>query len=183
MKYPSMRDAFTSRIVLLIVTAVTALNIRGRIATERAAFLTASLGQRLLDAKIGEVPEVIAEIDKHRQLLGPWLKEVNQAALPGSSRQIRTSLALLPVDPAQADWLWEPLLSAEPDRFCVLLDALAGHAETVVPFLKSEMRPKPNSHARPMTETEKQLLDIRRASAAVASTFGPFMAPSRLMSV
>src|SRR5262249_53775459 len=46
-----------------------------------------------------------------------------------SPQQLHASLALLPVDPAQVDYLYERLLDAEPSAVPVIRDALAPHKD------------------------------------------------------
>jgi hypothetical protein len=46
-----------------------------------------------------------------------------------SRQKLHTSLALLPVDARQGDYLYERLLSAEPNEVPVLVDALEPHKQ------------------------------------------------------
>ena len=46
--------------------------------------------------------------------IDPLLKQINAHATDGSSQKLHTSLALLPVDPTQVDYLYGRLLDAEP---------------------------------------------------------------------
>jgi serine/threonine protein kinase/formylglycine-generating enzyme required for sulfatase activity len=85
------------------------------------------LVRRLLVATIAQAPDVISEIEGYRHWADPLLKKWNEEARAGSPEKLRLSLALLPVDPAQADYLCEHLLShtkKNPEVVPILRNAL-----------------------------------------------------------
>jgi serine/threonine protein kinase/formylglycine-generating enzyme required for sulfatase activity len=86
-------------------------------------------GQReqLLSAEIGELPKIVAEMAPSRRWIDPLLRNaLAQAEQANNSRKkLRLSLALLPVDPGQRDYLYERLLSAEPNEVLIIRDFLA----------------------------------------------------------
>jgi serine/threonine protein kinase/formylglycine-generating enzyme required for sulfatase activity len=82
---------------------------------------------RLLDANTSDVPTIVNEMAPYRRWINPLLREAySQAdAHQEARKQLHASLALLPVDPQQKDYLYNRLLNAAPHEVPVLLDALA----------------------------------------------------------
>jgi formylglycine-generating enzyme required for sulfatase activity len=62
----------------------------------------------------------------YRRSVDPVLKHEFRKAPEGSSRRLRASLALLPADPAQIEYLFDRMLDAEPADLLVIRDALKG---------------------------------------------------------
>jgi formylglycine-generating enzyme required for sulfatase activity len=83
-----------------------------------------SLVQRLLDADIAQVPGIIKEMEPLRDRTDPMLVEENRKAANDSDQKLRSSLALLPVDPEQKEYLYYRLLGARPQELALLRDAL-----------------------------------------------------------
>jgi hypothetical protein len=82
---------------------------------------------RLLDADIAQVPGIVAEIEPYRQWANRLLRNENDKAVASSRKRIHTSLALLPVDPGQRDYLYGRLLNAAPQEVPIIRDFLAPH--------------------------------------------------------
>ena len=59
-----------------------------------------------------------------RQWTDPLLREENAKATTDSRQKLHISLALLPTDPSQVDYLYGRLLDAEPHEVPVIRDAL-----------------------------------------------------------
>jgi serine/threonine protein kinase/formylglycine-generating enzyme required for sulfatase activity len=118
-------------VVLLAVTLI-GLWVRGQVVEGSRASHADGLVQRLLDADSAQVPAVIAEMDGYRTWVDPKLREENERAAGDSRQKLHTSLALLPVDDGQVDYLYQRLLSAGPTEVLVLRDALAGHRDVLV---------------------------------------------------
>ena len=93
-----------------------------------------ALRDRLLDANTHEVPAIVAEHGSVSPLARPAAASRCQKAEPENDRckQLHASLALLPVDPCQVDYLYGWLLDAEPHEVAVIRDALAPHKEQLV---------------------------------------------------
>jgi formylglycine-generating enzyme required for sulfatase activity len=87
----------------------------------------AGLVQQLVRADIAKVPKIVEELAAYRAWADPLLKDQHARAAADSPQQLRTSLALLPVDPGQVGYLYGRLLGAEPQEVAVLRDALAPH--------------------------------------------------------
>src|SRR5207249_4074371 len=67
----------------------------------------AGLVQQLLRADIAKVPRIIEELAAYRSWAEPLLKEQHARAAHDSPQKLRTSLALLAVDPGQVAYLYE----------------------------------------------------------------------------
>jgi serine/threonine protein kinase/formylglycine-generating enzyme required for sulfatase activity len=92
-----------------------------------------TLQHRLLEATTEDVPAVVKDMAPYRRWLDTPLREAYaQAEAQGDARkQLHASLALLPVDPGQVDYLYERLLDADPQEVIVLREALRPHADSL----------------------------------------------------
>jgi serine/threonine protein kinase/formylglycine-generating enzyme required for sulfatase activity len=88
-----------------------------------------ALRDRLLSANTAGVPAVVADMAPYRRWLDPLLREsYGRAEAEGDARkQLHASLALLPGDGSQVDYLSARLLNAEPNEIPVIRDGLAPH--------------------------------------------------------
>jgi formylglycine-generating enzyme required for sulfatase activity len=127
-------------------------------AREREAARAAALVERLLDANLTNVPDIVAEIGTCRPSADPLLRERNASASTGSRQKLHTSLALLPEDPNQVDYLLDRLLRAEPHEVPVLREALAPYKERLLGRLWASVE-------RPAAGQEQRRL---RAACALA---------------
>jgi hypothetical protein len=87
----------------------------------------AGLVQRLLYAETAGVPDIVAQMEGYRRWTDPLLWQEIEHAEDGSRRKLHASLALLPVDRGQVEYLYHCLLDAELPQLPVIRDALAGH--------------------------------------------------------
>jgi hypothetical protein len=89
---------------------------------------------RLLDANINEVPNIVSEMAPYRSWLNRLLHDAYAQAETDQDRpkQLRISLALLPGDTTQVEYLFGRLLDAEPPEVAVIRDALARHKDELV---------------------------------------------------
>jgi serine/threonine protein kinase/formylglycine-generating enzyme required for sulfatase activity len=92
-----------------------------------------TLRDRLLEATTADVPGVIRDMGPYRRWLDPLLRQAcSEAEAGGDARkQLHASLALLPSDPIQVDYLRRRLLTAGPDEVVAIRDVLAPHKETL----------------------------------------------------
>ena len=125
----------TVTLLLLLAATGAGLVVRQYVLQDRRETHAASLVQQLLLADTARVPDIIAAMKNNR----PWVdralrKEVRQAA-EGSRQQLHLSLALLPVDPRQADLLYQRLLSASPIELSVVWKSLHAHQSFLEPRL------------------------------------------------
>jgi serine/threonine protein kinase/formylglycine-generating enzyme required for sulfatase activity len=93
-----------------------------------------TLRDRLLASSTADVPAIVKEIEPYRRWLNPLLMEAQTQAQKDkdSLRQLHLSLALLPVDQAQFEYLRKALFGAEPPEAIILRDALRGHKDALL---------------------------------------------------
>ncbi len=113
------------------------LDIRHRIDEDRQATFADSLVQRLLVADATRVPDLVSALDGYRRWTDPALRRVMLDPSRDPKVKLHASLALLPVDPTQADYVAEWLLVAGPKDLPVLRAALSVYRESVTPKLWS----------------------------------------------
>ena len=148
--------------VLLLILTVAGLGVRHQVLEKQNQSHAEGLVQRLLVADVAQVPDILKDIDSHRTWTDPLLRIHNEKAAEGSSRKLHTSLALLPVDPQQRDYLYRRLLGAGPREVPILREALTTHKEELRGQLWAVME-------KPVPGKEKQRL---RAASALA-TYDP----------
>ncbi|HKI31191.1 MAG TPA: SUMF1/EgtB/PvdO family nonheme iron enzyme, partial [Gemmataceae bacterium] len=92
-----------------------------------------ALMDNLLRAPTEDVPAVVRDMAPYRRWLdGPLYQARAEAEANGDARkQLHASLALLPGDGGQVDYLYDRLLAAEPQEVIVLREELRPHAETL----------------------------------------------------
>lgn len=112
--------------VVLMVLTGTGLAIRHHERQQSQATYAAGLVHRLEDASITQVSGIITELSEYRACADPLLRKANEQALPGSRAKLHTSLALLPVDTSQVEYLYSRLLQAESQELLVIRAALVG---------------------------------------------------------
>ena len=127
----------------------------------------------LLIADSKSVAERLKIVALNRPWAVPLLRKISGVRGPVSHDQVRARLALLPVDPSQAGELFDPLLSAEPDEFIVIRDALLAHGDR--PVLADKCR---QSVIDERTVPEQRL----RAGMALAGILGEKRAAADLRS-
>ena len=82
-----------------------------------------------------DVPAIVKQLSGYRRWADPQLVRVVQSAEDQSREHLHASLALLPVDVSQVDYLFNRLLAASPSELPVLRDALKTHHSTLTPKL------------------------------------------------
>jgi formylglycine-generating enzyme required for sulfatase activity len=120
-----------------------------------------ALRDRLLDAHTTDVPAIVQDMARYRRWLDPLLNAAHAQARKDNDRrkQLHTSLALLPVDASQVEYLKGRLLNAEPEEVSVIRDALLPHKDQLLDELWGVVE-------APETNKESQRL---RAAAALAA--------------
>lgn len=90
-----------------------------------------ALRDRLLDANTTEVPTIVQDMVAYRRWLAPLLRASLKAAegSQDTQKQLHASLALLPVDSTQIDYLYGRLLDAVPLEVPVIRKALLPYQE------------------------------------------------------
>jgi formylglycine-generating enzyme required for sulfatase activity len=117
---------------LLLVLGVAGLTIRSGVVEQQKMTHAEGLVHRLLDADIAQVPGIVSEIEPYRQWTDPLLRAENTRAAANSREKLHTSLALLPVDAGQVDYLHARLLDAAPQEVPVIRDFLAAHKDSLL---------------------------------------------------
>jgi formylglycine-generating enzyme required for sulfatase activity/predicted Ser/Thr protein kinase len=158
--------------VLLAVTTFTGLTIRNyvdervqairerAIEQENSNYASALVG-RVFDANISQVPDVVKEMEKYRAWTDPLLKEGKERSAKDPRKQLHASLALLPVDAGQVEYLYGRLLKAKPQEVVVIRGALLGHKSKLMGRLWT------------LLENPKNDQDQRFRAACALSVFAP----------
>jgi serine/threonine protein kinase/formylglycine-generating enzyme required for sulfatase activity len=132
--------------LMLAVATVTGLAIRKQVVEQRKAIHSAGLVQRLLDAETAQVPGVVALMTEYRKWTDPLLRHEQGNAGMSSRQRLHASLALLPVDATQLDYLFGRLLDAGPHEVSVIRDALAPHKESLLDKLWTAVEKPARGH-------------------------------------
>src|SRR5579871_2090932 len=144
---------------LLAVAVLTAFAVRDQYVREKKATYAASLVERLLDAETAQVPAIVAEMADYRSWIDPRLRQENAQAGADSRQELHTSMALLPADPGQVDYLYGRLLGSQPHEIPVIRQALFPYRQQLVGKLWAVVE-------RPEAGKKSQRL---RAAAALAA--------------
>jgi serine/threonine protein kinase len=91
-----------------------------------------NLVSRLRVADINRVPEIIDEINQYRYWTDAELLRIINRPDSSPEERLRASLALLPVDEGQVDYLSQRLLAAEPDELFIIREELEPFRDKIV---------------------------------------------------
>ncbi len=105
--------------LVMLFSSITWAGIEGY-GTIRAAARVESL----LKVDTPALPATIRRLDGNRRWADPSLRRVVRSTAPQSQEHLHASLALLPVDDSQIDYLFNRLIKAAPGEFPVLREAL-----------------------------------------------------------
>lgn len=92
----------------------------------------------LVDAEIAQVPRIISELDVVYEWADPILEKRFRESAEASPEKLHLSMALLPIDRRQVEYLVRQLPGCELKQFAVLRDSLMPHKDEVVDLLWSE---------------------------------------------
>ena len=120
---------------LLTAGVLAGIAVRRQVIENQRATQAAGLVQRLLDADTPQVPDIVGAMRDYRQWVDPSLRSELEKRSDGSRQKLHASLALLPVDASQVDYLFNRLIKATPSELPVLRDALKTHRSTLTPKL------------------------------------------------
>jgi serine/threonine protein kinase/formylglycine-generating enzyme required for sulfatase activity len=129
-RYHALRGAALA--LLVAVVTISGLMVRGQVVEQRNATYAAGLVQAVLNADTTQLPAMIDGMAEYRQWTNPRLREVYDQAADKSRQKLHASLALLPADGTQAQYLTGRLLKAEPREVAVIRDALAPHQDQLL---------------------------------------------------
>ena len=122
-------------VLVLAGLGISGLSIRIGIGEANQKTQAQGLVQSPPRCRHGEVPEIVRSISAYRRWADPELKKTVEEAADTSRKKLHASLALLPVDANQVDFLFSRLLSATENELPVLRDALKTHQSTLTPKL------------------------------------------------
>ncbi len=120
---------------LLTAGLIAGLAVRRRVIENQRATQAAGLVQRVLDAETAQVPDIVGAMREYRQWVDSALLSELEKSPADPRRKLHASLALLPVDASQVDYLFNRLIKATPSELSVLRDALRTHRTTLTPKL------------------------------------------------
>ena len=127
--------------------AVAGLNIRSRVIDSNQATAARGLARQIINADTAKVPDLIRAIKPGDwRWTDPELRKVAAEAPDDSKEKLHSSLALLPVDPGQTEYLYRRLLNADPGELPVIRRRLDGHQAELVGKLWTVLE---GTHASP----------------------------------
>jgi serine/threonine protein kinase/formylglycine-generating enzyme required for sulfatase activity len=120
-------------LLMVLLLAATSGGLVAYLETSRANH-AAGLVRLLETADIAQVPAIVEELEPYRYWANARLEEANNKAAPESRQKLNTSIALLPLQPGQAEHLYGRLLDAELD-FGQLLDPKPNVVRVILAFI------------------------------------------------
>jgi formylglycine-generating enzyme required for sulfatase activity/class 3 adenylate cyclase len=90
-----------------------------------------SLAQSIITAETAEVPNLVGHLEGYRRWADPRLLQHLADSSENSKEHLHASLALLPVDDRQVEYLYGRLLAAGPAELPVICHALLGHRDVL----------------------------------------------------
>src|SRR5262249_45007115 len=122
-------------LALLAGAALAGTAVHRQVIENQRATQAAGLVQRLLDADTPQVPEIVGAMRGYRRRVDAALRGELENESAGPRQKLHASLALLPIDATQVDYLFGRLSRAAPGEFPILRDALGPHRSTLSPKL------------------------------------------------
>lgn len=127
---PARSAGIAAGFCLLLAATVAGLVIRQQVIASQKVIHASGLVPRLLDANTADVPTIVKDMEPYRRWTDPLLREAFDKPDATPRQKLHASLALLPVDPSQVDYLSGRLLQAEPQHeVLVVRDALAPYQD------------------------------------------------------
>jgi serine/threonine protein kinase/formylglycine-generating enzyme required for sulfatase activity len=120
---------------IAMVTVAFVLVAVGVNAWNRQSSAATNLVQLLLRADTAEVPKLIQAIEDDRRWTNPELRRIVATPWVDPKAKLHASLALLPVDSTQFEYLEKRLFDASPFELLVLRGALEPHRANLTPRL------------------------------------------------
>ncbi len=117
----------TAALLLLVVAVVSSVAYVRVVRTQRER--TLAQVDSLRRAEIAQVPFLLESLASVQSEIGPRVKELLQKPGLTQKEHLRLSLAMLPGDPKQVDYLRDRLLDAEPAELPIIRTALLPHRE------------------------------------------------------
>ena len=128
-----LRGLGTAALVAVLITL--GLYVREGVAESNRATEAAGLVKQVLKADTAQVPGIVDSMKDYRRWVDPALKEALGKAEKGSPDELHARLALLPVDAAQVEPLFNWMLAVGPEVATVIRQSLEPHRESLTPKL------------------------------------------------
>ena len=123
------------------LTLAIILVLVGWVVYESYSSLEASaLVESVRTAETGDMPRLIERLAGYRRWANPRLVRLARDSKADSKVRLHSSLALLPGDPGQIEYLYLRLLKASPTELLVIRDALKGHRGKLIEGLWSLLK-------------------------------------------
>jgi hypothetical protein len=107
-----------------------------------------ALVESLKSADTAGVPPIVEQLSSYRRWADTRLFRLLKESEPTSRVHLHASLALLPVDASQAEYLFDRMLKSTPTEFSVLRDALRPYQNQLTPQLRSIVSSAKSDDAR-----------------------------------
>ena len=128
-----VRGALSFALLTAIILA--GIAFRRQVIENQSSIHAAGLVRRVLEADTPQVPVIVEAMRDYRKWVGPSLRSELDKRSGNLRQELHASLALLPVDATQVDYLFNRLLKATPIELPVLRDALKTHQSALTPKL------------------------------------------------
>jgi len=118
---------------MLAALAAVGLNVWDRMVEANQATAARGRVPQIINTDTSRAPDIIRAIKTtDRRWTDPELRQIVAEAAEDSKEKLHASLALLPVEPGQAEYLYRRLLTADPNELPVIRQALDGHQTELV---------------------------------------------------
>ena len=111
------------------------VHVRERVAESNRATKAAGLVKQVLKADTAQVPGIVDSMKDYRRWVDPALRNALGKAGKGSPEELHARLALLPMDAAQVEPLYDRMLAAGPEVATGVRQSLKPHRESLTPKL------------------------------------------------
>jgi formylglycine-generating enzyme required for sulfatase activity/tRNA A-37 threonylcarbamoyl transferase component Bud32 len=139
MRRPAVVGLSIAVMVMAVVSLATFLVYRSRTQLQMRADRAEGLVTQLMRADSGQVPGIVEDIQDFMKWAAPRLRKLVEAGAFESTDKLHASLALLPTDENQADYLSARLLQTTVEEFPMVRDALRPFASRIMPQLRETL--------------------------------------------
>ncbi len=161
--------------LLLAGLAFAGMKVQETIAEQQLRIEAEGLAQSLVNGGIEKVQDFIDKLAPHRKRVEKLLRESFENAPENSEAKLNASLALLPDDPRQVDYLYSRLLDAKPNEVDVIRNALLPYKDQFLDRLWNVAKgPEKNKEgqrlraASMLAEADPESLNWEQIQAALA---------------
>ena len=121
--------------VLATVGLLSGLHLRDRVVQANSNERAIGFVNAISKAKIDQIPDLLVDLGSDRKWVDPKLIAALPNHLPSSNERLNLSLALLPSDPSQLEYLKDRLLGARPEQVKTIRLLLAANKAELIPDL------------------------------------------------